>query len=496
MGMMEQYAAIPEPVPVHPGLESLEDGFFMVDAEWRLSYWNAAAANMLDVARESVLGQDLWTALPFLRDTSSWDVLRRVRRAGTPRRYLDLFAGHLPGFVSIYAAPLADGGLSVQFRDATDEVKQTEQYSALLESIQDGFVAVDDRWRVIYLNSIAESLLRLPRERAQNVSLWSLMPGDGGEISACLRATMSDGVKRHLRTIRPPGPLFRRRAYDLWTYPLAGGGISILFEDVTKRLRRERKLARLAAEAEEASRAKSRFFAAISHELRTPLNAIVGYTHLLSAQTYGPMPDGARRAADRAGMCAEHLSRLVDDVLVLTGTELNRIPVVPVQICLPELLERASRPYRDRAEAKGLCFDLLVAAEVSEVETDPDRLRQLVGSLLSNAVKFTTRGGVRLEARPHANDDARGAECEPPWVEIAVEDTGPGIDLQDRERIFEAFEQVGDPARSTTMIRGSGLGLPIARELATLLGGTLILSETSPAGSTFCLRLPAVPHRN
>ena len=474
-----------QPIPanllaaLHPGLEALEDGFFMVDDRWRVTYWNAAAAEMLGIERRQVLGQDLWQSLPSLREASSWDVFRRVVRTQQPHRYLDILPGQRDGFVSMHAAPLEGGGIAVHFRDANEEVKQAEQYSALLESIQDGFIAVDPEWRVVYMNSVAESLLRLRRERAEKVMIWSLLPRGPAEIADCLKMTMEDGLKRHLRGVRPEGRVFRGRIYDLWTYPLAGGGISILFEDVSERVRREKKLARLAEEAREANRAKSRFYAAISHELRTPLNAIVGYTHLLSSGTYGELSDQAERAATRAGICAEHLSRLVDDLLVLTATEVKQLPVAPYGVDLERFLANTVGPYRHQAESKGLTFELRVAADVPIVESDPERLRQLLGRLLNNAVKFTSRGSVVVEI------EAAGEA-----VLIAVVDSGPGISKEDAERIFDPFERLGEEARSNPMAHGSGLGLTVAGHLAQLLGGRLYLANSSEAGSRFNLVLP------
>jgi PAS domain S-box-containing protein len=477
--MQQQYAEQPGTQPLHPGLEALEDGFFMVDADWRVTYWNAAAQEMLGIARGTILGRDLWSALPFLQDSSSRDMLRRARKGGASQRYLDLFPERRPGFLSIHAAPVPQGGLAVHFRDATDEVKQAEQYSALLETIPDGFVAVDHEWRVVYVNSAAESLLRLRRRRFQEVSLWSFLPSGPAEIGECLRATMNDGVKRHLTRVRPEGRVFRGRTYDLWTYPLAGGGISILFEDVSERVSREEKLARLAREAQEANLSRSRFFAAISHELRTPLNAIVGYTHLLQSGTYGALPESAQRAADRAGVCAEHLSRLVDDLLLLTATEVGRLHLSLAPLSLSAFLPGAAEPYRLQANAKGLDFVIDLHDPLPDLVTDAARLRQLLAALFANAVKYTSRGEIRVGAR------VVGSE-----VEIYVKDTGPGIPDADRERIFSPFEQAANSARSNPIVHGSGLGLTVSRQLANLLHGSLVLDESGPDGSRFCLRLP------
>jgi PAS domain S-box-containing protein len=476
-------------------LEALGDGFCSVDDEWRVTYWNAAAERMLRVPRQAVLGKTVWTALPHLRHSSSWTELQRVARERVARRYLEVHPhGKQHGCASVHAAPVPQGGVVAHFRDATEEMRRSEQAAALLESIHDGFIAVDSSWRIVFLNAVAESLLRLPRDRALGAPVWPLLPSRPGEIGECLRATMADGIQRHLRDVRPEGRVFRGRVFDVWTHPLVGGGISALIEDVSERAQREQELAHLAAEAEEANHAKSRFFAAISHELRTPLNAIVGYTHLLTLETYGPMPEGAHRAADRAGVCAEHLSRLVDDVLLLTTTEINRIPVVPSPLDLGNYLPSVTEPMAHQAAAKQLEFELSIPPDLPSIQTDPQRLRQLLVAMLSNAIKFTESGTIRLDVSlPHDIPPApdAGYDLFPrQQVEFAVTDTGPGVAEADRERIFGAFEQLGDPSRSQSMIHGTGLGLTIARQLAELLHGSLFLAESSERGSKFCLRLP------
>jgi signal transduction histidine kinase len=290
---------------------------------------------------------------------------------------------------------------------------------------------------------------------------------------------MEDGRPRELSAVRPSAEWLRGRCFDLSVGPLAGGGIALLFQDVTERQEREVELARLAGEAEEANRAKSRFFAAVSHELRTPLHAIVGYTHLLSTDSFGEMPTPASRAAERASVCAEHLARLIDDVLLLTTAEIDRLPVFPSPIHLPTYAAEVLEPLRRQAEAKGLEFALDLPRALPTLQVDPERLRQVLYALVTNAIKFTPRGRVRLRARAD-----RGG------VEIRVEDSGPGIAPEDRARIFEPFEQVADEARTDSIHRGTGLGLSIAGKLTARLGGSLRLEQPEAGGSVFVLWLP------
>lgn len=464
-----------------PVLEAIQDGVYTLDASGRITYWNAAAERILGIPRDGALGRPFREVVPRPQGEEGWAVVQGVLEDRAPRHYLETYSAS-PLHLSVHASPLGDDGVLVQFRDATPELQLREQHTRLLEAIRDGFVAVDSAWRIVYINRAAEQLLRLPRGRAVGLDVHALLPPGPPEIAGILHATMTDGDPRHLTAVRPEGRALHDRFFDVWTYPLPLGGVSILFEDVTDQVHREMDLARLAAEADEANRAKSRFFTAVSHELRTPLNAIVGYTHLLSSETYGPVPPGAQRAAERAGICAEHLARLVDDVLLMTTAEVGRLPVAPSPVPLERFLRAALEPLRQQAEAKRLDFVVEVAGDAAEVETDPDRLRQLLLALVGNAVKFTAQGEVRVQTRAVPGD--------PGALEVVVADTGPGISPEDRDRIFEAFEQLGDPSRSDSMTRGTGFGLTIARKLAALLRGSLRVEGRQGGGSVFQLRLP------
>ncbi len=493
--MVKSVTAVAAPTHV-PALEALADGFCTVDGEWRVSYWNGVAERWLGVARETVLGRPLWEALGGVGEAGVRAALEGLRVGGPPAR----FPLAAPGgrALALEAAAMEGGGLAVQMRDGTDQARMAERYTRLLESIRDGFVAVDSGWRIVYLNHAAEALLSVRTSRALGAPLLAFLPADPPALREALHATLRDGRPRHLRAVRPAGRLFRGRRFDVWTHPLAEGGLSLLFQDVTERQERESELARLAAEAEEASRAKSRFFAAVSHELRTPLHAIVGYTHLLSTDSYGEMPSPAVRAAERASVCAEHLARLIDDVLLLTTTEIGRLPVYPSPLALEPFLGEIMQPLELQADAKGLEFALELPGEPLTVDTDPERLRQLLYALVTNAVKFTSRGRVTVRARPawarERPVSLRPGAPEPrevAAVELEVADTGPGIPPDDRARIFEAFEQVcTDDARTDSVNRGTGLGLSIARQLTRLLGGTLEMESEPGAGTVFRLRLP------
>lgn len=243
-----------------------------------------------------------------------------------------------------------------------------------------------------------------------------------------------------------------------------------------------RKLAAHAAELDEAyrqldqaTRAKERFFNAISHDLRTPLGAIKGYTELILEGLGGDLPVEAEKYIRSSNRAAETLLALVNDILDFAKLESGKLELAVREWDLGELLEDALAAVRPQAEAKGLLLSVPDPTLLPGVRTDGKRLRQVMVNLLSNSVKFTDEGGVSV-------DVASTGDPEPQLV-IRVTDTGPGIDPAEQARIFDDFEQIAGS-------EGTGLGLPISRRLARLLGGDLLLESEPGRGSTFILTLP------
>jgi signal transduction histidine kinase len=241
-----------------------------------------------------------------------------------------------------------------------------------------------------------------------------------------------------------------------------------------------------AQQVNEANMAKSRFLANVSHELRTPLNAIVGYNALALSGLYGEVTPELRGAHDRIRAAADHLLRVVNDVLDLSKIEVGRMEVDVRVIALEPLLEGVVSVVEPIAEAKDVRIDLVVARELPPVVTDARHVRQILLSLATNAIKFTERGSVTIVAKC---DDAAPSRS----VSIAVEDTGIGIAAPDLDRIFDEFEQVRPSGRGDSIARGTGLGLAVSRKLARLLGGDVKVESQLGTGSRFTLTLPLEP---
>ncbi len=239
---------------------------------------------------------------------------------------------------------------------------------------------------------------------------------------------------------------------------------------------RSRELAAAYDELRQLTRAKERFFNHISHDLRTPIGAVKGYNELLLDGVAGELPPQATHYLENSQRAAESLLDLIGDVMDFAKLEAGRIELEPRSCDLAGILEDALAAIRPQAEEKGLALEVKVPDDLPPLHTDPDRVRQILVNLLSNAVKFTPEGSVVIVAA-ESDDAAR---------ELRVSDSGPGIPPNDLERIFEEFEQVKGTKG------GTGLGLPIARKLARLLGGDLRAESEAGVGSTFVLRLPAV----
>ncbi|WP_184334630.1 response regulator [Povalibacter uvarum] len=242
-------------------------------------------------------------------------------------------------------------------------------------------------------------------------------------------------------------------------------------------------LSEKASELGRANQYKNEFLANMSHELRTPLNSSLILAKLLADNQSGNLTDEQVKFANNIYAAGNDLLELINDILDLSKIEARQIDVVRETVGMRQLLDNMSQVFKPLADQKHVAFEIQVAPDSPvSLQTDSQRLRQILKNLLSNALKFTSQGHVRLNVFvPQAT---------PEWIALTVEDTGIGIDPAQHEVIFEPFRQ----ADGTTNRRfgGTGLGLSISRELAAMLGGRIELASTPGCGSTFTLLLPQV----
>ncbi|MCS6926980.1 MAG: GAF domain-containing protein, partial [Candidatus Binatia bacterium] len=233
---------------------------------------------------------------------------------------------------------------------------------------------------------------------------------------------------------------------------------------------------------QEANRQKSAFFASVSHELRTPLNIIAGYIELVREGVIGKIDHEAAEVLGRARKAVDHLVTLINDLLDLARIERAEFHISTAPIALGEFFDELYNHWEKPIRDKGLAFHRTWDREMAllTILSDRGRLRQILDNLLSNALKFTTVGHIAVGTRVHDTH-----------VDIWVQDTGPGIEPADQERIFDEFWQIEQ--KGTSHPNGVGLGLAVSRKLAQLLGGTLTVTSTPNCGSTFTLTLPLRP---
>jgi signal transduction histidine kinase len=326
--------------------------------------------------------------------------------------------------------------------------------------------ALDREGRVMLVHGQASITSGLSGAKSAGRSILELV--EGSDLELALRSALKGRTGHAAVSIKGVD-------FDLSCSPLYDGlgrldGIIALGVDLSERRRAE--------EARRESDAKSRFLATMSHELRTPLNSVLGYSQLLSAQTFGPLNDRQARYLSHIETSGWHLLELIEDILDISTIQAGRVKLVPEDIDLEPVIQAATIKIRPMAVDKKLRLE--VQAEPGlRVRADRRRLEQILLNLLSNAVKFTPAEGV-ITVRSKAQDA---------YVEVAVRDSGPGIDPAHRDLIFEEFIQLDSGfARAQG---GSGLGLALCRRLVELMDGAILVESRLGEGSVFRVRLPA-----
>ncbi|MEK8017617.1 MAG: response regulator [Candidatus Parabeggiatoa sp.] len=254
-----------------------------------------------------------------------------------------------------------------------------------------------------------------------------------------------------------------------------------------------------AHELELASKYKSEFLANMSHELRTPLNSLLILAQLLSENMNGNLTEQEVEYAQTIYSAGSDLLTLINEILDLSKVEAGKIEVNPEDMSLMELVEPIEYKFRPVADKKGLVFQITIAEDVPKIlHTDAHRLQQIINNLLSNALKFTSEGEVKLTIESLKSPQAQKSlaplfQMEGPlqkghFMVFSVSDSGIGIPEDKQMVIFEAFQQVD--GTTSRRFGGTGLGLSISRQLSRLLGGELQLHSEEGKGSTFTLYIP------
>jgi PAS domain S-box-containing protein len=361
-------------------------------------------------------------------------------------------------------------------------------FRSLLEAAPDAMVIVDGAGTIVLVNTQAERLFGYERREMLGQPVEMLVPSSARQSHHVLR----DGylAEPHVRPMGADLALRARRKdgtempVEISLSPLEtaeGCLVTAAIRDVTDRRQVERALSEKNIELEAANRTKDRFLATISHELRTPLNAVIGFTGTLLMKLPGPLTADQESQLRTVQSSAQQLLALINDLLNLAKIESGKVELRSEHVSCRAVVSEVVAALRPTAVAKGLTFDLRMPDDAVMVRTDRRAVQQILLNLAGNAVKFTDRGGVRLDLTTEANDGERA-------VRLCVSDTGVGIRDEDKPKLYGAFQQFDTGALRRH--EGSGLGLHLSQRLATLLGARIECDSEYGHGSRFTLVLP------
>lgn len=475
-------------------LESIAEGFFSLDREWRFTYVNREGEHILSRSSSDLLGLTIWDAYPGLEGSVFDETYRAAMNGRRPAMMTNYFPPH-DRWYEIHTYPAA-GGISVYFRNVTankhaeeererlvaGSEKQRRIYEAALNNTPDLVYVFDLQHRFIYAN---QALLRMwgktPEESVGRTCLelgyepWHAEKHDR-EIEQVV------ATKKPIRGEVPFNGTDGRRVYDYIFAPVLDSGGEVVAvagttRDVTERKEAEQSILQQADRLAEADRAKDEFLATLAHELRNPLAPLRNSLYILRS-TAGADAKGTR-IQEMMERQVNHLVRLVDDLLEVSRITRGTFALRKERVDVAAIVRNAVETIGPLLQSAGHRLTVSVPGEALWLDGDPVRLGQILSNLLDNAAKYTDdNGAISVTARREGGDAA-----------ISVIDNGAGIPAGLLPRMFEMFSR-GDG----TSVRGQGglgIGLALARRLAGMHGGTLeARSDGAGKGSEFTLRVP------
>jgi PAS domain S-box-containing protein len=372
-------------------------------------------------------------------------------------------------------------------RQMTNRIADEARFRAAVDSTSNAFFALRPAiafdsgvdFTIADANVAAGALLGIDRESLVGKSLAAVAPGfsQNGVLAVCADAHETRLARDSQVTfVRRSGP--GERWFRVRTTPF-GEGVALTMRDVTEEWEAREALNAAKNSAESANRTKSEFLANMSHELRTPLNAIIGFSDSLQRGLFGGLTDKQREYVHDIHGAGQHLLAIINDVLDLSRIEAGKTALIEESVSLEFLASQALRMVQPRVEEKQLAIAMEGMRALPEIRADGMRLQQVFLNLLSNAVKFTPDGGrITVAGAIEADGDGR----------LAVSDTGIGIAVSDIPKVLMPFELV--ETALTRKYKGTGLGLPLAKSLIEMHGGSLTIESVPGRGTTVVIVLP------
>ncbi|MAH84810.1 MAG: hypothetical protein CBB68_10830 [Rhodospirillaceae bacterium TMED8] len=410
---------------------------------------------------------------------------------------------HLPDgrTISRITTPIGGGGLAFSFENMSDQLKLERAINELnavqketLDNLHEGVAVYGSDGKLKLFNPAfvrlwdldGEVLLQGPHIHEVLDQTRNLVPAASGQKSwtdeawqAYLDLTKTSLMARN--TSRGKCLLTNDTVIDYTTVPLPDGAVLLSYLDVTDSARVEDSLRQQAVAYREADKMKSGFIANVSHEVRTPMNTIIGFADMLRQDYFGGLNSRQQEYADGILMTSQGLVSIIGDILDLASIEAGQLELQRDTFDIHAMLVGALNLVQDRARRRELSVTFDCPPDIGWMVGDERRLKQVIFNLLSNAITFTPeRGDVRLSAERYSEQ-----------ISISITDTGAGIPTESRERVFLAFEKVGNPKVTDAADSGVGLGLTIVKSFVERHQGKVEIRSQPGRGTTVICRLPA-----
>lgn len=481
-------------------LESITDAFGTVDSQWRITFVNRAASNLAHRTPEDLLGKNIWELFPGAVNTTFYFQSQKAMAERVAVEFEEEYPA-LNSWAQTRIYPSGDG-LAIYSRDISqrkgDEqalMSSEARNAAVLRSALDCIVSMDHLGNIVEWNPAAERTFGYARNEVLGRPMAEVI------VPPSLRDAHRQGLAKYLLT--GYGPVIGKRIeitamrkdgsefpVELSITPISLEGpptFTGYLRDITDQKDAERERNRLlSAErdarngAEKANRLKDEFLSVVSHELRTPLNAILGWSQLLAS---GKMNvDDLAEGLQVIERNARVQTQIIEDILDMSRIISGKVRLDVQRVDLPRVIEGAIESMQPAADAKAIRLQKVLDPLAGPVKGDPARLQQIVWNLVSNAIKFTPKGGRVQVVLERVNSH----------VEISVSDTGEGINPEFLPHVFERFRQAD--GATTRRHSGLGLGLSIVKQLVEMHGGTVeAKSGGEGQGATFRIALPLTP---
>jgi len=417
------------------------------------------------------------------------------------RQTIGLIIGAAVALLALFAAWIFHLRRQIRQRMRAERAlgDQLQFMRTFTDGLPDPVYVRDGEGRMLSCNRRYQELLGIHADQALGKTACELPPElfkSAPAFHDCYLRALADGKPmRHQQQVKIRG---EARWIDHWVQPFSDAsgktkGVICGWRDITDERRLIEELQQAKNLADQASRAKTTFLATMSHEIRTPMNAVIGTLELALRRAEAGVFEHA--AIETAYASANSLLALIGDILDIVRIESGHLSLAPTRAGLRELAESVTRVFDGPARQKGLALTLELDSSVNvDVLVDPMRFKQILSNLVSNAIKFTARGFVRIRlgCAPVGNDQVE--------VSLSVQDSGAGIAAADQPQLFRPFSQGREGQQAGQ--GGTGLGLAICRSLCEMMGGTLALHSTEGVGTQVdvTLRLNLMPaehaHRN